>query len=86
MYVISDAGREPSLHPERREQGGVGLVFVTECCRRRTVPWGIPVVMGYNTHLEWVTKILALLLLHDYAGQFYMSCDNTTVHLCELTR
>ena len=90
VFVTTDAGHEPSSRMTMRREpggggGGLGLVFVTVCDWRHAFSWGIPVVLGCNTHLEWLANLLALLLVRTYQGCVHMPCDNTPVQLCGVT-
>ena len=83
----ADAGHEPSSRMTvRREQGGP-RVRVHHCMWSASgILLGIPMVLGCSTHLEWLAKLLALLLLRTYEGCAHMLCYNTAVQVFGLTR
>ena len=61
----------PRLHIPTKARAGGGGASVN--VRRgvwsaRDLFLGVVVVVGRSTHPEWLTKLLALLLLRDYEG------------------
>ena len=76
LYVTTDVPDGP-LQPEF---AGVGIVVTdgTEC---QEFSFGVVAAAVSSSALEWLAKLLAMLLLQHCRGELYMFCDNASLQV-----
>ena len=81
LYVTTDAGRDIPEGLLQPEYAGVGIV-VTDGIGCQEFSFGVVAVAVSSSELEWMAKLLAMLVLQHYRGELYMFCDNASVQVC----
>ena len=81
LYVTTDAGRDIPAGLLQPECAGFGIV-VTDGIECQEISFGVVAAAVSSSALEWLAKLIAMLILQHYRGELYMFCDNASMQVC----
>ena len=81
LYVTTDAGWDITEGLLQPEYAGVGIV-VTDGIECQEFIFGVVATAVSSSALEWLARLLAMLMLQHYIGELYMFSGNVSVHVC----
>ena len=80
LYVTTDAGHDPPVTLLGAERGGLGIVIASSEFMQ-IISFGMSLTAGSSSPLEWLAKLMGMLLLEQYTGYGVLLCDNASVHI-----